>query len=178
MQVTTNELIYFYSIDPETYEPTLENVMNNYMSCSQMMIDRKQLFAVAYKPNQISFEIYQRMYMHDVQVQCIDTNFEGSKAIEIQRFDLILVTNVDELLWVENKTYQKVGHIHIPMSKTETRENNEIIGLQKSDCENYIAVVSGKNLIMDEQHQSKLIVFKRNPAPGKKSYCSLFKIHK
>ena len=64
------------------------------------------------------------------------------------------------------------------MMRSDTREDFEIIGLQKSECETYIAVVSGKNLIMDEQYQSKLFIFKKNQAPGKKSYCSLFKLHK
>ena len=30
-QVTTNEFIYFYLIDFDTYEPSLENVMLNFM---------------------------------------------------------------------------------------------------------------------------------------------------
>jgi hypothetical protein len=34
MQITTYECIYFYLINMETYEPKLENVMNNYMSCA------------------------------------------------------------------------------------------------------------------------------------------------
>lgn len=34
IQITTDELIYFYLIDPETLEPQLENVMYNYMNCT------------------------------------------------------------------------------------------------------------------------------------------------
>jgi hypothetical protein len=34
IQITTDKLIYFYLIDKETFEPTLENVMYNYMSCN------------------------------------------------------------------------------------------------------------------------------------------------
>lgn len=34
--------------------------------------------------------------------------------------------------------------------KTESREINEIIGIQKSDDENFLGIISGKNLIMDE----------------------------
>jgi hypothetical protein len=33
-QVTTEDYIYFYLIDLDTFEPTLENVMNNFMGCS------------------------------------------------------------------------------------------------------------------------------------------------
>jgi len=34
---------------------------------------------------------------------------------------------------------------------TETREPNEIIGITKSKCEKWLAVVSGKHLIMQKQ---------------------------
>ena len=34
IQVTTDEKIYFYLIDKETFMPTLENCMNNFMQCS------------------------------------------------------------------------------------------------------------------------------------------------
>ena len=34
IQVTTDKQIFFYVIDPETFEPILENVMNNFMACT------------------------------------------------------------------------------------------------------------------------------------------------
>ena len=34
IQITTDEKIYFYLIDPDTLEPKLENVMYNYMDCN------------------------------------------------------------------------------------------------------------------------------------------------
>ena len=34
IQITTDDKIYFYLIDKETFEPILENVMYNYMGCN------------------------------------------------------------------------------------------------------------------------------------------------
>ena len=34
IQVTTDDYVYFYLIDKETFMPTLENVMQNYMGCN------------------------------------------------------------------------------------------------------------------------------------------------
>jgi len=34
IQITTDEKIFFYLIDKETFEPILENVMMNYMACN------------------------------------------------------------------------------------------------------------------------------------------------
>jgi|TARA_B110000285_G_scaffold233155_1_gene306101 hypothetical protein len=33
--------------------------------------------------------------------------------------------------------------------------------MQKSNCENFLAVISGKNLIMKEQKANQLFIFKR-----------------
>lgn len=48
-QITTDERIYFYLIDKETLEPSLENVMFNYMNCAQMMFGTSARFAVTFK---------------------------------------------------------------------------------------------------------------------------------
>jgi hypothetical protein len=52
---------------------------------------------------------------------------------------------------IDSDNFQVVGQIPITLLKTETREPNEIIGMQKSKCENYVAIISGKNLVKNEQ---------------------------
>jgi len=51
IQVTTDEYIYFYLIDKQTFEPKLENVMANYMGCNSMMFGSKVTYAVSFKIN-------------------------------------------------------------------------------------------------------------------------------
>jgi len=51
IQITTDEKIYFYLIDKETFEPNLENVMYNFMSCSQMMFGTRVRYGITYKAN-------------------------------------------------------------------------------------------------------------------------------
>jgi hypothetical protein len=67
IQVTTDELIYFYLIDKETLMPKLENVMYNYMKCSQMMFGSKVRYGITYKTNEKSFDVYRRKYQHNIQ---------------------------------------------------------------------------------------------------------------
>jgi hypothetical protein len=50
-----------------------------------------------------------------------------------------------------NKNFRKLHKIPIPLLETETREPNEIIGMEKSPDEKFIAIVTGKNLIMNQQ---------------------------
>ena len=95
IQITTAMLIYFYLIDPETFEPTLENVMYNYMCCNQMMIGAMRRYSITYKQNERSFDIYERKFMHNLRV-CLDSNnYEGSKSLELNSSNLILVSKID-----------------------------------------------------------------------------------
>ena len=71
IQVTTDEKIYFYLIDPETFMPTLENVMFNFMGCNQMMFGSKVKYGITYKQNQKSFDIYRRRYEHDFMIPVV-----------------------------------------------------------------------------------------------------------
>lgn len=68
IQITTDEKIYFYLIDKETLIPELENVMFNYMACTQTMFGSKVRYCVTYKTNQKSFDVYRRKHWHDFKV--------------------------------------------------------------------------------------------------------------
>ena len=124
--------------------------MYNFMGCNQMMIGSKVRFAVTYKTNERNFDVYQRKYMHNFRVCTDDQNFEGSKAIEIISSNLFLVTMIDKVLMYDCENLQFCGLIPITLLVTETREPNEVIGIQKSDDEDWLAIISGKNLVMNQ----------------------------
>jgi hypothetical protein len=107
-------------------------------------------YGITYKTNQRSFDIYRRKYMHNVRV-CLDSkSFEGSKALELKSMNVFLVTFIDKVLMYDSDTFQYCGEIPITLLKTETREPNEIIGIQKSEDEQFLAIISGKNLVMNQ----------------------------
>lgn len=68
IQIVTDEKIYFYMINKETFEPTLENVMYNNMQCSQLMFGARVRYGVSYKTNQPGFTLYSRKYFHNFKV--------------------------------------------------------------------------------------------------------------
>ena len=79
IQITTEEKINIYLINKETFMPKLENVMFNFMKCTQMMIGSKVRFCVTYKTNEKSFDIYRRKYEHSFKVPVWPgENLEGS----------------------------------------------------------------------------------------------------
>ena len=102
-QLTTLEYVYFYRINNDDYVPYLENVMKNYMECSQMIIGKKVKNCIAYKTNQKSFDIYQRKYYHNLRVCVNDKNLDGAKGLELITLQMILITNKDHLLVYDNK---------------------------------------------------------------------------
>ena len=65
--------------------------------------------------------------------------------------NMFLVSKGDKVFIFDIDTFKQVGEIPLTLLKTETREKNEIIGMQKSQDDNFLAIISGKNLVMNEQ---------------------------
>ena len=129
IQITTDEKIFFYYVDPEDYMPKLENVMWNYMACNQMMFGSKVRYGITYKANQRSFTVYRRKYQHNFNVPVVNSNLEGSIGLELPNASTFLCTKVDRVLVYDSESFKPIGEIPIKLLKTETREPNEIIAL-------------------------------------------------
>ena len=61
----------------------------------------------------------------------------------------------------DSDTYEECGQLPITLLKTETREANEIISINACQNEEYIAVISGKNLIAGAQKINQLFIFRK-----------------
>jgi hypothetical protein len=75
--------------------------------------------------------------------------------------DLFLCSKTDRVVKYDINTYQEIGEISITLFKTESREPNQIIALQKCQNEEWLAIISGKNLIRGEQKPNQLFIYKR-----------------
>ena len=150
IQIVTDDKIYFYLIDKETFECIYENVMFNFMNCSQMMFGCKVRYSVCYKTNQRSFDIYRRKYEHDFKVPISSENLEGSIGLELIKNHSFLVSKIDKVMMVDSETFLPYDEIPIKLLKADTREQNEVIAMKKSADEEFIGIISGKILIMNE----------------------------
>ena len=83
-QISTEEKIYFYIVDKNTLEISLDNVMFNYMNCVQMMIGPKVRYCVTYKTGEPTFNIFRANYIHNFKVTVENKNLEGSYGLEIE----------------------------------------------------------------------------------------------
>ena len=115
--------------------------------------------------------------MHNLRVCINNENFEGSKTLEFPQSNLVLISMKDKVITYDNETYAKVGNIPITLLISETREPNEVIGMQKSTDENWLAIISEKNLVMDEQKQNQLFIYKKKKSTNLFEYDE-FVLHK
>lgn len=106
IQIVTDIKIYFYLIDKKTFEPTLENVMKNYMMCSQMMFGSKVRYSITYKSNETSFIIYRRKFEHDFKQSICTDNFENSIGLELFTTNQVLITQIDKVLLFDQDSFQ------------------------------------------------------------------------
>jgi len=88
-------------------------------------------------------------------------NLEGSIGLELSEMNAYLVSKIDRVAVYDAETFQAVDEIPITLLKADTREPNQVIAIQKSDDEEYLAIISGKILIMNEQATNQLFVFKK-----------------
>ena len=91
IQITTDEKIYFYKIDTETLKPVLDNVMRNFMECSQMMFGSNVRYSITYKTGQPGFTIYTRTFSHNFSACLAETNYEGSHGVNLSAFNQYVI---------------------------------------------------------------------------------------
>ena len=92
IQITTDTQIYFYIIDRKTLMPELENVMQNFMNCSQMMFGKAVRYGITYKTNQKSFDVHRRKFEHDYRVNIVDADLDGSRGLPMESMNAFLVS--------------------------------------------------------------------------------------
>jgi hypothetical protein len=67
------------------------------MDCVQMMIGPKVRYCVTYKPGSKSFNVFTAKYIHNFKVSVVNTNLEGSKALEIVSMDMFMCSRKDSV---------------------------------------------------------------------------------
>ena len=64
--------------------------------------------------------------------------------------DLYLVSKIDKILMYNIDDYTYIDEVPIKLLKADTREPNQILQMVKDSNEQYLAVITGKKLIMNE----------------------------
>ena len=121
-------------IDPVTFEPELENVINNFMNCTQMLFGSKVKYGITFKTNQKSFKLWSKAYKHDFSSTVVTANLSGSIGIPLETMNAFCVSHGDEVRFYSLKDYQEMKEtlLKIPLLRSETREPNQILAMVAS----------------------------------------------
>jgi len=92
-------------MNKETLEPELENVMSNYLGCSQILFGKKVKYCVTYTTGQRAFDIHRQKYLHNFKVPVSSQNLEGAKAMELTTMNQFLVSNIDSISIYDSQTF-------------------------------------------------------------------------
>ena len=127
--------------------------MFNYMNCTNMMFGSQVKYCVTYKLNEKSFDIHRKKYEHGFKTIVLDKNLDGSKGLSLETENMFMVSDRKVINFYHSGSYQEIEEqaIEIPLLKSKTREQAEILSMQLSHDDQFLAVVSGRNMIMDEQ---------------------------
>lgn len=126
IQITTDERIYFYLIDPDTQIPTLENVMHNFMGCSQMMFGSRVRFCVTFKQNEQDFHIWCRKYFHNFKVNISSEDLEGAVGANLSSTKQYIIGKGDKIdfydinmMYGDDSSQSKFHSLKVPQSKSK-----------------------------------------------------------
>jgi len=89
-------------------------------------------------------------------------NLEGSISLELSKINSFVISKVDRIEIINSDTFRCVDEIPIKLLKADTREPNQVIAIKKSKNEEFVGVISGKILIMNEQFTNQLFIFKKH----------------
>lgn len=139
--------------------------MFNFMECTQMLFGSRVRYCITFKLNQKNFEVYRRKYIHDLKANVVKENLEGCKTLSISRLNLLLVSQDDKVRSFNDSTFQELSNytLLLKLSSCGERYKTKIISMGVSQNEEYFALMTGHNKIMDEQHPKSLLIYLINP---------------
>lgn len=131
IQITAEDKIYIYVMNKQTLLdgsiiilPMLENVLTNYMGCTQMMFGPKVKYSITFRHNQPGFDVFRKKYQHSFKSLFVEENYNRSLAVEVPHLNAFLVTKQDKIHVYDSKTYSLKYQIDVELRKSESREPN------------------------------------------------------
>lgn len=132
--------------------PTLENVMYNFMQCSQMMFGPRVRYSITYKANEPGFLIYTRKYYHNFKVAITSKNYEGALGANLGKTNEYVLAEKTKLCIYDNSTFDCKYQVDVPTARdSKPNASHEILYMGVSKNEEKIGVILGYFLIKDQK---------------------------
>jgi hypothetical protein len=159
IQVVTDEKVYFYLIDKKTFAPSLENVMYNFMQCSQLMFGARVRYGISYKAGQPDFVVYTRKYFHNFKVAICSNNHEGARGANLSSTSQYVMAERARIGIYDAASFKVVQAFDVP---TGGNKKLQILFLTVSKDDRKIGVCLGEHIIKDDFEVSEILVYLRD----------------
>ena len=157
IQITTDEKIFFYLIDKETLLPKLENVMFNFMNCSQMMFGSKVRFSVTFKQNEPTFNVWTRKYYHNFKVNKSKDNLEGAIGLNLDK-EHYVIGHGGQLRILRSKDHEESSRVDLPVAD----DAHEILYMTKTRDDLRIGICMGYHYKKQQIRITNILVYSRS----------------
>lgn len=125
-----------------------------------MLFGKKVHYCLTYKINMPTFEIYSPRRSHGFRIQHTSEDLEGAEGLELDLYNVFIIFKKNQIRVYDSSTLEITDRMEVELMKTESREPNEIIGMTKSPNQEFIALITGKNLIKLEKDTNQLFIFR------------------
>lgn len=96
-------------MDLKTLDITLDNVIDNFMNCSNMMIGRMGKYCITFKTNQKSFDIWRRNHKHSFNANLNQDDLDDAIGLPLETMNAFLVGKDDQINFYDTQTYKKIN---------------------------------------------------------------------
>lgn len=129
------------------------------MGCTNLVLDSSDKICLTYKAGQPDFLAFLRKYDHGFREIIDPENREGVSAVNVPNREVFIISDDDYLSIHDRRTYDRLFIHNIELKPSDTDDKVEIITIQLSKDEKFLAVLSGKNVIKEIEELHQLHVF-------------------
>jgi len=126
--------------------PELENVMANFMECSQMIIGAKVRYCITYKSGQPDFSIFTRKQYHNFKVPIDNDNYEGALGANLGKFSQYVITQTQMVNICNMRDFQEIQEWNVIDEGNIADKETQILYMTVSDCQTRMGILLGKDL--------------------------------
>ena len=134
--------------------------MQNFMGCTSLSIDNDDKVCITFKTRQPHITCFFRRFDHGFREIVDDESREGVSAVNVPSRHVFIISDDDYLSIHDHKTYKTMLKHDIELKESDTDDKMEILSIKLCPKQEYLAVLSGKNLIKEIEELHQLHVYK------------------
>lgn len=168
-QITTEEKIYFFIFrDKVGLIPELENVMQNFMECSQMIIGSKVRYCVTFKAGQPDFSVFTRRQYHNFKVPLDVDNYEAALGANLGKFNQYVITQRRVVNIFNMRDFKQMQEFDVLEQGRIDDDETHILYMTVSECQGRLGILLGKEKARGKIRPTHLQIYENSSTKARK----------